>query len=373
MAAQKNLITKARLEAIKDAQRTLIDNLAAHANSSLSKAHGFVFYNLPHPTLDSEGNDISSYTDSHGDRVGYYQLRLTYNNTNYFVPLETSLLPGKDATTGLSVTPSTQVTTPGSTVWVTDFTPEDEQDLINANQSLLLPHTQKGHWETHTGGVYQIIAQTVYDNAGHTVANYVARVIVDGVELLLPCEPRAGGPVQPVRFGFPGISTFEGSNHNICEMGRDDTQTGMFWFNVAGGTLPYTYKWQINTYAPVSGAWGAAYKDPSIGSGSWLDIPSTPTSGNLPGSSPYAGTYELSAPNRLKITTANNVVGDSKRVVATVRAVFTNTAGTVYSNWCLFYANDEDGSWVFSDPDQNQSHYYAAIKNDPVWQEGYYV
>jgi len=371
--SQKNLITKAQLEEVKTAQSLLADNLYAHANASLSAAHGILLYYLPHPSLDANGNDVSFYADDHGDRVGYYQMRLTFNNVNYFAPLEVSTLPGKDPLTNVIDASGETVVAPavpGGTAWVTDFTPEDTEDVIVTNDSLLLPHTQLGHWETHTGGIYQILSQAVYDNAGHKVSNYIARVVVDGAELWIPCDTRLGGPIQPVRLAFPGLTTFLGSNHNICEMGRDNTQEGSFWFNFGGATLPYTFTWQLNTYAPLTGAWGPAYKDPGVGLGSWVDIPSSPSTGNLPGGSPYVGTYEHVPPNKIKITVS---VGNSKRVVATVRCKFTNAAGTHYSNMGIFYANDEDGSWIFSDPDENQTHYYAAITNDPPWVDGFYT
>jgi hypothetical protein len=65
-------------------------------------------------------------------------------------------------------------------------------------------------------------------------------------------------------------------------------------------------------------------------------------------------------------------VGDDKRIVATIRGKWTNPAGDVFTNWCLFQANDEDGSWIFSDPDFNQSASHVNIVNDPVWVNGYY-
>ena len=70
MASEKNLVTQARLQEVKFAQNELVDNLYAHVNDSLSRAHGIELYYLPHPTYDSNGNDISIYWDSHGDRVG---------------------------------------------------------------------------------------------------------------------------------------------------------------------------------------------------------------------------------------------------------------------------------------------------------------
>jgi len=370
MASEKNLITKARLEQIKQAEGDLVDNLYQHANASLSKAHGILLYNLPHPFLDTNGNDISIYQDSHGDRVGYYFMRLTYNNTNYFAPLELSLLPGQDPATGIS--PDTNVivptVTPQGTAWVTDFTPEDEADLIYTNSSVLIPHTKLSHWETHTGGIYQVLPQIITDSAGHRVSNYVARILISGVEYWIPCDLRVGGPVQPVRVAFPAITTLQGTNSNFCAMGRDDNQYGYFWYNAAsGGTLPRSFMWQYNTYQPQK-VGGYFWNDPLIGSGTWVDMPFSLV--YLPMlSNPQGGNYKYELPNKLNIQVS---VGDSKRIVATIRGKWTNSAGSVYTNYCLFQANDEDGSWIFSDPDFNQSASHVTIKSDPVWVDGYY-
>lgn len=380
MASQKNLITQARLQEVKFAQNELVDNLYAHVNASLSKAHGIELYYLPHPTLDGNGNDISIYFDSHGDRVGYYFMRLTFNNTNYYAPLEITTLAGKDPMTGIS--PDTNVgvivpVTPGGSAWTTDFTPEDEQDLIVTNNSVLYPHTLLSHWETHTAGVYQIFTQATYDSAGHKVGTHVARVVVDGVEYWIPCTTAVGGIPQPMRLPFPAINTLQNTNCNWCSMGRDDNQYGYFWYNApTGGTLPYTFKWQLNSYKVQKvGNW---WSDPNIGSGTWNDL--VGVSGTMgPGGpahvppynvdNPEAGTYSVVG-NKLTLQVSTG--DDSGHVVATVRGKYTNVAGSVYTNWCLFKANDEDGSWIFADPDVNQSATHVSIKNDPVWVDGYY-
>lgn len=373
MASQKNLITQARLQEVKFVQNELVDNLYAHVNASLSKAHGIELYYLPHPTYDGNGNDISIYLDSHGDRVGYYYMRLTFNNTNYYAPLEITTLAGKDPMTGISPDLNVGVivpVTPGGSAWTTDFTPEDTQDLIVTNDSVLYPHTLLAHWETHTAGVYQVFPQATYDSAGHKVGTHVARVVVDGTEYWIPCTTSASGGIpQPMRLPFPAINTLQGTNCNWCSMGRDEHQFGYFWFNAAtGGTLPYTFTWQINSYqVQWSGNW---WSDPNIGSGTWIDLPYSLVQVALPGGSPYPGDYYYTLPN--KLTIRSSVGDDSGYVVATVRGKYTNIAGSVYTNWCLYKANDEDGSWIFADPDVNQSAQHVSIKNDPVWSDGYY-
>lgn len=364
MAAEQNLVTKARLEQIKTAEAGLVDNLYAHANASLSKAHGIVYYRV--------GSD---YQDSHGDVVGTALMRLTYNNVNYYAPINSSTLAGKDPTTG--ITPDVNVgvvaaVIPGGTAWVTDFTPEDEQDLIVTNDSILLPHTLLSHWETHSGGIYQVLPQIVTDSAGHRVSNYVARILVDGTELWIPCDPRLGGPIQPTRVAFPAINTLQGTNSNYCAMGRDNQQYGYFWYSAAtGGTPTATFRWEVNSYQPIK-IGSSFWSDPLTGSGIWSEL--TGASGSMaPGGpifNPVNATY-LYTGNKLTITTF--LGGNNQRVVATVRGKWTNPAGIVYTNWCLFVANDEDGSWIFSDPDFNQSATHVPITNDPTWVDGYYT
>jgi hypothetical protein len=372
MASQQNLVTRARLEQIKAAQTELVNNLFKHANASLSKAHGINLRYLPVPYYDAAGNDVSMYLDSHGDRVGRYYMVLNYNRINYFVPIEATSLPGKDPETGISRTLNTPTitTAPGGTAWVTDFTPQDEQDLINTNTQVLLPHTQEAHWETHSGGLYQVIPQVTVDSAGHRVADYLARIIVDGVELLLPCSRRLGGPLQPVRPAFPGITTLIGTNCNYCSMGRDDTQFGYFYVNLpAGGTLPYIFEWQLNSYVPTGPT------DPLLGSGEWVSLVYSTGFTAVPAQVSWVNTHSKMVgtaeyPYELVIRTASG--NNSGQPGALVRGKFTNAAGSTYTNWCYFRCNDEDGSWIFSGPDTNQSASRITLANDPVYSDNYY-
>lgn len=372
MAAEQNLITKGSLEEIRTAETILSDNLSAHANASLSKAHGIIFYNLPHPTYDANGNDLSVYCDSHGDVVGTQLMRLTYNRINYYVPIQSSTLPGKDPGTGITpdvtVAANLGLAIPGGTAWVTDFTQAEQEDLLFTNDTVLLPHTQLSHWETHTGGIYQIAPQIVTDSAGHRVSNYIARFLVDGSELWLPCDIRSNGPIQPVRVAFPAITTLQGSNANYCAMGRDGGQYGYFWYNpIVGGELPATFTWQYNSYLPPSYPW---WSNPLVGSGTWYDINMSPGTYQLL-NNPVTAYSTVTGPNKLTIQT--NTGSDNQVAIATIRGKWTNAVGTVYTNWCIFVANDQDGSWIFSDPDFNQSATYVNITNDPTWVDGYYT
>lgn len=375
MASEKNLITQARLQEIKFAQNELVDNLYAHVNASLSKAHGIELYYLPHPTLDGAGNDISIYLDSHGDRVGFWYMRLTFNNTSYYAPLETTVLAGKDPMTGISPNLNVGVivpVTPGGSAWVTDFTPEDEQDLIVTNDSVLYPHTLLAHWETHTAGVYQIIPQSTYDTAGHKIGTHVARIVVDGAEYWIPCVTTLGGLPQPPRVAFPSVNTGAGTNWNYCSMGADNNQYGQFyWNNPTGGTQPISFVFQRSTYIPQKGAWGQWQNDPNIGAlGTWVDMPVVYTYTTVAGLGATAEYQYHAGFNHMTIRAHSG--NDSQSCMALLRGKFTGAGGITYTNYVIFIANDEDGCGPIADPGVNQAAFHTTIANDPVWTDGYY-
>lgn len=373
MAAEQNLITKGRLQEIKTAETMLSENLSAHANASLSKAHGLIFYNLPHPTYDANNNDLSVYYDSHGDIVGSQLMRLTYNGVNYYAPIHTTSLAGKDPSTG--ITPDITALTglgavaPGGTAWVTDFTQQDQADLIFTNDNVMLPHALLSHWETHTGGIYQVIPQVITDSAGHRVSNYVARILVDGAELWIPCDTRSNGPIQPVRVAFPAITCLQGGNANYCAMGNEGVQFGYMWYNnLTGGERPATFTWQYNTYWPPGYPW---WNNPLVGSGDWLDIDMTPGGSHWMAGNPIPCNSIVTLPNKLTLQSAS---GSKTRItIATIRGKWTNSVGSVYTNMCLYAANNQKGSWIFSDPNFNQTATHVTILSDPVWVDGYYT
>lgn len=344
MATNKSIITQAALEPIKAWEAEIAENLIFHANTSLSKAHGWEYVSLTHPFIVN-GNDVSVYQDSNGDLVGTAQMRLSFNNINYYAPLNASTEPGQPPITGIEFSASAAQGQGGS-AWVTDFSTESQAHLIATNTQLLLPHTLRSHWEAHTGGVYTVRPQPVSDSAGHLVGRHVAVIVYKGQQLLIPCDSRLGGPPQLMRLQPGSITTKLGTNFNTCSMGADDNQFGyMYYLPPIGGTLPYTFKWQIKA-------------EPSIGA--WNDIPLIPTSGNTP--TEVGGSFLINSTNiRFTVNQGN----DDSRLQMTVRGAYTNEAGTAYSNWCQFYANDTDGCWIFSGPETNQNAWYAPIPGSP--------
>ena len=129
--AAKTLITQASLESIKTEEALLVENLNAHANISLSEAHGWEFLYLTHPFYDAYGNDISIYSDSNGDKVGDETLRLTHNNVNYYIPLLASSLSGQNPTTGIQIPAATDPER--QTAWTTEFSITEHANLRTVN------------------------------------------------------------------------------------------------------------------------------------------------------------------------------------------------------------------------------------------------
>lgn len=340
--SQKHIITQAALDPIKTWEAEIAENLVAHANSTLSKAHGWELIVLPHPFV-VDGNDVSVYQDSNGDLVGNYMVRLTFNNINYYAPVNVAYLAGQNPLTNVLSTAGV-VQGQGGTAWVTDFSATTQANLIATNTQLLLPHTLLGHWEAHTGGVYSVLPQIVYDSAGHIVSNYVAKIIYKGQQLLLPCHTRLGGPLQPMRLQPGSITAQLGTNFNHVSMGADDNQYASYlYLPPIGGTLPYTFKWQVFSLP---------------GSGTWMDL--TPPSGSTPTAA--GGSYSMLA-NTIQFQVSSG--SDDSHLMLTCRGAYTNAAGTTYSNWCEFWANDTDGCWVFSGPGGNQNAWYAPIPGSP--------
>jgi len=333
--AETTLVTQSSLETIKGVEAALASNLDAHVNASLSKAHGLILYNLPHPFYDSYGNDLSYYADSGGDRVGYSQMRITDNNVSYYAPLESTALSGQDTTTGVisSTSLTTEPVIAGNTALVTDFTLNDEADLIFTNNSILLPHTRFAHWETHTAAVYQISPSVILDSAGHTVANYVARLSFNGVVLYIPCDTRLGGPLQPPRSPLipSAISAKQRNDPNYMNLS--------ITCSVTGGTLPMTFQWQYDT--------GGGNKLTPTPNGIWANFTTGGGTQVIPqGSLPGWGApqdlilyNQTSAASPILLIIQTHPQNPNKASVM-IRCLVTNPAGTVASNSLAFSTYD---------------------------------
>lgn len=325
--SDKNIITQSEVGQVKVSESLIAENLLAHANASLSKAHGIEFMLLPSPFYDAGGNDVSFYADSGGDRVGSHQMRLTFNNTNYYVPLESTLLAGQDPLTGVKTTPQV-VQGDGGTAWVTDFAAGAVESLNAVNSSLLLPHTQLAHWQTHSGNVYAVLPQIVLDSAGHRVSNYVARLVYKGSAMLVPCDPRLGGPVQLAR-----PHAFSPNHYRFSSSGPNDNLENSPFTVTFDGTKPATIQWQAASAAD-----------------DWFDLTASDGSTyfNLinwnPGIKyiwPGAG---VAGQETIRITYMRPVVNTWR--VLYLRALITNAAGTAASEPIQIDIKDKTGSWI---------------------------
>lgn len=306
MATNKSIITQAALEPIKAWEAEIAENLIFHANTSLSKAHGWEFAGA------------SPYQDSYGDQVGSAQMRLSFNNINYYAPLNASTEPGQPPITGIEFSASAAQGQGGS-AWVTDFSTESQAHLIATNTQLLLPHTLRSHWEAHTGGVYTIKPQPVSDSAGHLVGSHVAVIVYKGQQLLIPCDTHYGGPLQPPR---NLVLTCDTPFVDISEGSSNDCNVKLFATGL--GTQPFTYKFQVS----INNA------DP------WADvvIPLTTILGWQPG---FISTITGNLLNIINVGP-----GSESTAFVYIRCLVSNVAGIGATNSIYFGAHDATGSWI---------------------------
>jgi hypothetical protein len=323
MSAEKNIITQSEIGPIKTEEAELAENLYAHANASLSKAHGMEFVRLTYPFTDTEGNEVSQYYDSNGDIVGYYQMRLTYSNTNYYVPLISSMLSGQTALKGVRSSSGISIET-GDSAWVTDFTSGAVNSLAVANTTMLLPHTQLSHWETHTSGIFSVLPMTVLDSAGHIVGNYVARLVFDGKELLVPCDSRLGGPAQ-----VPRLQAFITNHYSFKSSSPNSAMaTTPLTINYQG-TAPVTFQWQVSIN-------NSLWQDLAPGVNVWFTL------------SGWQGGIQTIWTSTASPTLIINYMSPAENRWQTVylRAIVTNSAGSVTTGVIQIDIYDKTGSWI---------------------------
>jgi len=165
----------------------------------------------------------------------------------------------------------------------------------------------------------------------------------------IPCCNRLGGPEQTIR----GVNLLANiaAGHNVSKMGRDNSQYSTFYLTPAtGGTLPYYITYQVNSVADGS---SATWNDMDLGGTGYVNKATTAKD----------VWYDVTFPG--KITLKSTEGSDDKRLQCTIRARVHNDAGDVYTNYCRFYANDEDGCGFVAGPDTNQKTYYEAISGSP--------
>ena len=257
---QRNVITQSTLQPVQNAMNNVSANLAAHANASLSRAHGINLLYVVPGTVDEAGNDISVYRDTFGDVIGNYFVVFTINNQIYYAPGNDSVLPGQAANTGITPYGSDSAVAAAAkvTAWITDVISGDVAILDSINDDILLAHAVQGYWEAHGG--MTISTKKTFDSIGHLIGNYVVRFFFDGVEYEIPCDKRLGGPARPVGnlvLSQAPTNGFANTSAGYYQHYEDRTShgfsslypAGLEWVLACDGTTPITYTWY---YFPLS-------------------------------------------------------------------------------------------------------------------------
>lgn len=322
----RNIVTQVGIEDLKFALTEIAENLSAHINASLSKAHGI---NLVSGYVDADGNDLTTYQDSNGDIIGNYFLRFVIESVIYFAPAVTTTLPGQDATTGsVNTSPEGEFENQGGSSWITDYTSDQVSQANAVNTDVLIPHTRQPHAATH--GSMTVILQDTFSSLGHKVGTHVIQIKIANLVYTIPCSLRFGGPIQAPRIG--GI--LSNSSVNIPE-GEPNTCDVPVTVPFLGGTKPVLYHWQYNN------------------SSVWTDItPSVSGSLALPGwSSGIDFQWSDTSNPTFRITGVHP--GSNETRSAQFRCRVTNVAvpdtgpnSGVITNTFTFTATDQTGTWL---------------------------
>jgi hypothetical protein len=322
----RNIVTQVGIEDLKFALAEVAENLSAHVNASLSKAHGV---NIVAGYIDADGNDRTTYQDSNGDVIGNYFLRFAIANVIYFAPAITTTLPGQDATSGvINTSPEGEFDNQGGSGWITDYTSDQVAQANAINTDVLIPHTRQPHATTH--GSMTAVLQNTFSNLGHTVGTHVVQMKIGNNVYTIPCTTRLGGPIQAPRIG----SIITNASVNIPE-GEPNTCNVPVTVPFLGGTKPVAYHWQYNN------------------SSVWTDItPSVSGSLSLPGwSSGIDFQWSDTANPTFRITGVHP--GSNQTRSAQFRCRVTNVAvpdtgptSGVITNTFTFTATDRTGTWL---------------------------
>jgi hypothetical protein len=297
------LATQSELAALKDALTLISENLNKHTNDSLSKAHGINI--IDGPSNDGNGNDLSTYQDSHGDILGTHFVRFSINGVVYYAPAQNSTLAGNAGTGSLDTSDTTteERATPGSTSLITDYATTEAQHAAIV-EGLLLEHTLQTHQATHRN--MSALAQSTFDTQGHTVGRYIVQMVVDTILYNIPCDTRLGGPPQP-----PRLTQFSPTSSRVDSPAGGGAYSAVTAFPVLpGGTKPFTYSYEY-------------YK-----AGVWTAItPDTPTAAPFVNS---AGSVSLSYSSTTgAITFTSGAPGGDAFDLVRVRLTVTGTGGAV--------------------------------------------
>lgn len=358
--ALRDILTQNDLLILNEALQQVASNLKIHVNDSLSHTHGL-------------NAVVANYYDSSGDKWGnmvvVFEFGIPPDITFIYVPAQVTVLGPASTGSGLVTdgANSGAFSSPGVPLVDKPLVTELTTDAVNQaliHDNLLLAHANTVHSDSganqcHGGTAYTSTSTT--DSLGHLVGRKYVTIGINGTAWKILgdefVDGTSYGPPQTIR----GVNMFSNIalRHNVAAMGRDDNQYCSLWLTAAtGGTTPYTVEWQINASADGSSAtWNAMITNQASGIAGYH---TATTAKNVE--------YDVSAVSNDKLVLHAQEGSDNRRLQCTVRAKITNQSGVVYTNYCRFYANDEDGCGFISDPDVNSNTWYEAITGSPGFQ-----
>jgi hypothetical protein len=323
--AERNIVTQDGLVDLKFQLQEVAENLSAHINASLSKAHGVV---VLQGYTDADGNDLTTYQDSVGDILGNYFIRFTVDNVHYYAAAITTALAGQDESTGsIDTGEEDDFQSVGGSAWVTNYVSQQAADAEAINTDVIIPHTRNPHWDAH--GSLTILNTPTYDTDGHQIGTHIVRMRIGGNVYNIPVCDRFGGPLQVPRIGSipPSVSVdFDSGEGNDVDIPLTLT--------VSGGTRPYAYHWQY--FNTTTGLWTDITP---AGSGS-LSVPGWDSGIEYQWASTSTATFRITEANPGSDVTASMAL--RCRVTNPAVADSGATSGVI-SNNCIFTATDETG------------------------------
>ncbi len=310
---QRSIVTQAGLAAIRLALDQVAENLSAHVNQSLSRAHGINLIDSP-------------YEDSVGNQIGAKQLRWSVNGQIFYSPASLTAEAGQALSTGAIDTSGEDAAVGGvdRSAWVTDFASQHVAAAENINTESILPHSRQSAEDVHGDLVAVTPSPSPVDTRGNIIGRSQILIHIGGKQYAIPADTRLGGPPQAPRNAsiMPPTIYIEAEDHGSSL--DNSEQRGTFTVSVPQGTSPISLVWQAKV--PPSS--------------SFVDLTVTTTDF---GPTPLARLTVNG--NQLFVTGAHSQ--RTWQLACEVRAKFTNSSGTLYTNVVSFYSMDVN-SWFIA-------------------------
>lgn len=236
---QKSIVTKGSLQPVLYSLNELSSNLAAHANATLSRAHGFNILSIPNGTFDVYGNDISKYLDNTSQVLGDYYLVFSYADKVYYAPASTTTLDGQTSNTGLGSFqgPASSESLTNKASYITELAEEEQAKLQSINDALVA-HSLESYSTVHGSLVVQ--RRDVKDSSGVVIGTHAALITYDGIVYEIPCCDVLGG-VGPAIQVLPFSPPFK---RITLRGGQSSKHNYSIQPNVTAGKKPLTYAWE---------------------------------------------------------------------------------------------------------------------------------